>query len=95
MEPHEMKSLKEETSRAWHARGKVHYDGTANEKKSKQFRQSIYPSRNITEGEIFNAENLKICRPGLSLPPARWDDLIGKPAKRSIEMGERLNMDDI
>ena len=95
MEPHEMKSLKEETSRAWHARGKVHYDGTANEKKSKQFRQSIYPSRNIAEGEIFSADNLKICRPGLSLPPARWDDLIGKPAKRSIKMGERLNMDDI
>ncbi|KAG1700540.1 ATP-dependent Clp protease proteolytic subunit [Nymphon striatum] len=50
MEPHEMKLLKEETSRAWHARGKVHYDGTENEQKSKQFRQSIYPSRDIAEG---------------------------------------------
>ena len=94
MEPHEMKALKEETSRAWHARGKVHYDGTANEQKSKQFRQSIYPSRDISEGEIFSADNLKICRPGLSLAPAHWDVLIGKVAKRSIEMGERLNKDD-
>lgn len=95
MEPHEMKALKEETSRAWHARGKVHYDGTANEQKSKQLRQSIYPSCDIAEGQIFSADNLKICRPGLSLAPAHWDNLIGKTAKRSIQMGERLNQDDL
>ena len=95
MEPHEMKALKEETSRAWHARGKVHYDGTANEQKSKQFRQSIYPSRDIAEGEVFSADNLKICRPGLSLAPSHWYDLMGKKANRSIEMGERLFKDDL
>ncbi len=95
MEPHEMKLLKEETSRAWHARGKVHYDGTENEQKSKQFRQSIYPSRDIAEGEVFSADNLKICRPGLSLSPSSWDELIGKRAKRAIEMGDRLNSDDL
>lgn len=95
MEPHEMKSLKEETTRAWYARGKVHYDGTANEQKSKQFRQSIYPSRDIAEGETLSADNLKICRPGLSLAPEHWENLIGKPAKRKIEMGERLNQQDL
>lgn len=95
MEPHEMKSLKEETTRAWYARGKVHYDGTANEQKSKQFRQSIYPSRDIAEGETLSAYNLKICRPGLSLAPEHWENLIGKPAKRKIEMGERLNQQDL
>ena len=95
MEPDEMKMLKEETSRAWHARGKVHYDGTANEQKSKQFRQSIYPSRDIAKGELFSSDNLKICRPGLSLAPSNWDGLLGKLAKRSIEMGERLNEDDL
>lgn len=94
MEPHEMKALKEETTRAWHARGKVHYDGTANEQKSKQFRQSIYPSCDIAEGETFSPENLKICRPGLSLAPSNWEQLIGQKAKRAIEMGERLNESD-
>lgn len=95
MEPHEMKALKEETSCAWHARGTVHYDGTANEQKSKQFRQSIYPSRDIAEGETFSAENLIICRPGLSLAPSNWERLLGKKAKRSIEMGERLTTGDL
>ena len=95
MEPHEMKMLKEETFRAWHAGGQVKYDGTANEQKSKQFRQSIYPSNDIAQGEVFSADNLKICRPGLSLEPSHWDELIGKQAKRSIEMGERLNEGDL
>ncbi len=95
MEPDEMKALKEETSRAWHARGKTHYEGTASEQKSKQFRQSIYPSQDIAMGEAFSAENLKICRPGLSLAPSFWEELIGKPAKRAFEMGERLNESDL
>ncbi len=90
MEPHEMKMLREETSRAWHASGQVKYDGTDNEQKSKQFRQSIYPSKDIVQGEVFSSENLKICRPGLSLAPSNWEKLIGKSAKRKIEMGERL-----
>ncbi len=95
MEPYEMKMLKEETSRAWHARGEVHYDGTANEQNSKQFRQSIYPSRDISQGEVFSSDNLKICRPGLSLAPSHWDKILGKTAKRTIEMGERLNKSDL
>jgi len=95
MEPHEMKALKEETSRAWHARGKVHYDGTANEQKSKQFRQSIYPSMDIEEGEVFSPDNLRICRPGLSLPPSDWDLIIGRKARRRIEMGDRLGKSDL
>jgi len=95
MEPHEMKALKEETSRAWHARGKVKYDGTDNEQNSKQFRQSIYPSRDIAAGEKFSADNLKICRPGLSLAPSYWEKLLGKPSKRAIEMGERLDLGDL
>ena len=90
MEPHEMKMLREETSRAWHASGQVKYEGTDNEQKSKQFRQSIYPSKDIVQGEVFSSENLKICRPGLSLAPSNWEKLIGKSAKRKIEMGERL-----
>ena len=95
MEPHEMAMLKEETTRAWNARGKIHYDGTESEQNSRRFRQSIYPSRNIAAGEVFSAENLKICRPGLSLAPSHWETLLGKPAKREIEMGERLTEKDL
>ena len=95
LEPWEMKLLKEETSRAWHAAGHVRYGGTENEQKSRQFRQSIYPSRNIAEGELFTRDNLKICRPGLSLAPRHFEALLGRPAKRPIGFGERLNENDL
>ncbi|MCL4149973.1 UNVERIFIED_CONTAM: hypothetical protein GTU68_061275 [Idotea baltica] len=95
LEPWEMKLLKAETKRAWHARGEVRYSGTSNEQKSKQVRQSVYPSRAIAAGEKFSADNLKICRPGFSLPPKSYDALLGQPAKRDIAVGERLTEQDL
>lgn len=95
LEPWEMKLLKEETARAWQASGSIHYSGTESEAKSRQFRQSIYPARDIAAGELFSTDNLKICRPGLSLAPRHWDQLIGKPAKRPIAFAERLTEKDL
>lgn len=95
LEPWEMKLLKEETSRAWHAKGKVHYSGTENEEKSRRFRQSIYPSRDIAAGEKFTSDNIKICRPGLSLAPKHLDELLGKTSKRDITFGSRLSESDL
>ncbi|MCB8838607.1 pseudaminic acid synthase [Aurantimonas sp. VKM B-3413] len=95
LEPWEMTLLKQETSRAWRAAGSVRYGGTENEKKNRQFRQSIYPARDIAEGELFSAENLKICRPGLSLAPRHYDTLIGRPAPRAIRFAERLTEADL
>lgn len=94
LEPWEMKMLKEETARAWSARGQVKYSGTVNETKSKQFRQSIYPSADIAAGEKLTNKNLKICRPGLSLEPKYYDDLIGKTVNKDVRIGERLSLDD-
>ncbi len=95
LEPWEMKLLKEETTRAWHSAGEVRYSGTENEQKSKQFRQSIYPSRDIAKGETFSRGNLRICRPGMSLEPRHFESLLGKSAKRDIGFGERLIENDL
>ncbi|KKB79409.1 N-acetylneuraminate synthase [Devosia limi DSM 17137] len=95
LEPWEMRLLKEETTRAWHSTGQVVYGGTENEASSRRFRQSIYPARAIAEGELFSRDNLRICRPGLSLEPRFFDDLLGKPARRAIEFGERLTQSDL
>jgi pseudaminic acid synthase len=95
LEPWEMKLLKEETTRAWYSTGEVKYSGTENEQKSKQFRQSIYPSRDIAKGEMFSRDNLKICRPGMSLEPRHFETLLRKSSKRDIGFGERLVESDI
>lgn len=93
--PWEMKLLKDGTLRAWHSTCKTHYYGTENEPRTRQFRQSIYPSADIAEGELFGRENLKICRPGMSQEPRHLDKLLDRPANRSIRGGERLSPDDL
>ncbi|MFD2237991.1 pseudaminic acid synthase [Aureimonas populi] len=95
LEPWEMRLLKEETVRAWRSGGQVRYGGTENEANSRRFRQSVYPSRDIAPGEVFSRENLKICRPGLSLAPRHFEALLGKPARRAIGFGERLTEADL
>jgi len=88
--PSEFRLLKDETTRAWNAKGKVIYGGTEAEQYSKVFRQSIWPTKDIKAGEKFSADNVKICRPGLSLEPKYHKGLLGKKAKRDISFGERI-----
>jgi len=57
--------------------------------------RSIYPTRNISKGEIFSAGNLGVFRPGLSLAPSLMNTILGKTAQRNLRIGERLSMDDI
>ena len=61
---------------------------------SLQYRQSVYPTRNIKKGEIFSKNNLKIVRPGLSIPAKYFEKILGIKAKRNIQFGERLTLKD-
>ena len=54
LEPPEMKSLVIETERAWQSLGAIFYGPTESEKKSLQFRRSLYISKDILSGEILN-----------------------------------------
>jgi N,N'-diacetyllegionaminate synthase len=53
-------------------------------------RKSIIASRPIQCGELLSNENLCVKRPGTGLSPMRWDELIGKPAKRAYEVDELI-----
>ena len=58
MEPDEMRQLVIESERAWQALGQVSYGPTDVEKKSIQFRRSIYVVRDMKAGDIFTSENI-------------------------------------
>jgi N-acetylneuraminate synthase len=95
LEPHEMRQLKEDSKAAWEARGRVKYGASESDQKSKQFRPSVWPQTTIKAGERFTADNLKICRPGQSLAPKFYDDLIGTVASRDLSAGDRLGPQDL
>lgn len=95
LEPAEMKSLVEETKRAWQALGKVTYGPTEKEKDSLKFRRSIYVAKDIEVGEQFTEENIRIVRPGHGLEPKYYPNLLGKIAKKSYVMGTPIKLDDL
>lgn len=95
LEPHEFKSLVDETLVAWQSLGNVSYGPTADELKSVPFRRSIYISKDIAEGQLFDQSNLRIVRPGDGAPPYLYNQLLGKKARKNYIAGTPLSLDQL
>lgn len=87
MEPDEMAQLVAETERAWQAMGQVSYGPTEAEKKSTQYRRSLYIVRDMKDGEELTPENLRIIRPGMGLEPKFYDVLLGRKVNQDLKKG--------
>lgn len=90
LEPEEFALLRIETERAWQSLGRVTYGGTQSEEKSRIFRRSLYIGRELKAGDVLTAENLRIVRPGLGLPPKYYETMLGKRINRDVPAGTPL-----
>jgi N-acetylneuraminate synthase len=95
LEPAELAALVEETARAWQALGQVRYGPTEAERNSLVFRRSIYVAADITAGDVFTPDNIRIVRPGHGAPPSFYGQLLGRVARRSYSRGEPLGLDQL
>ena len=95
LEPQELASLVDETTRAWESLGKVQYGPSDAELQSLVFRRSIYVSEDIKAGDIFTTQNLRIVRPGHGAPPYLLSSLLGKVARKNFSAGTALNFDQL
>ncbi|HNP07650.1 MAG TPA: pseudaminic acid synthase [Cyclobacteriaceae bacterium] len=93
MEPAELNSLVTESERAFLALGKVQLNIQNVEKASKRFKRSIYVVKDISEGDIFSSDNIRVIRPGDGLAPKHYEKIIGKRAKLSLKRGTPLTED--
>lgn len=94
LEPAELKSLVQETERAWQALGQVRYGASsAAEQKSLAFRRSLYAVRDICAGEALTPNNVRAIRPGFGLPPKHLEALFKRRAKNTIARGTPLSWD--
>ena len=91
LEPPELEQLCNDAETAWQALGKVNYQRTEAEKGNIQFRRSLYVVKDIKQGEVFSAENIRSIRPGFGLPPKEFDQILGKQASKNIPRGTPLN----
>ena len=55
-------------------------------------RKSIVAAKRIKKGEIFSEDNITVKRPGTGISPMKWNDIIGKVAKRDFEMDEFIEL---
>lgn len=55
-------------------------------------RKSIVARHPIKRGEIFTEQNLAVKRPGHGVSPMRWDELIGKNARKDFDKDEMIEL---
>lgn len=93
IEPAELKSLVEESRRAYQSIGKISYGLMEKEVKSKVFRRSLIISEDIKAGEELTSKNLRCLRPGIGLPPKYYDIFLGKKSLKDIKRGTPVSWD--
>lgn len=93
LEPQEFKSLVVESGQAWLGLGKVNYELTEKEKRSLQFKRSLYLVKDIKEGETITKEHIKSIRPGYGLHTRYYDDIIGKVIRKEVKAGTPLSFE--
>ena len=93
MEPDEMKGLVAETYKAFVAMGKIQTAIQASEEQSLLFKRSLYVVKDISEGELFSADNLRSIRPALGLATKHYESILGRQAIKMIRKGTPLSWD--
>lgn len=93
MEPSEFSELVQESERAWRALGGVSYGPTKAEKKSIQFRRSLYIVTDLKAGDVLTRDNVRAIRPGFGLPTKHMDEVLGRTVRRDVKRGTALAWD--
>lgn len=90
LEPHEFKSLVEESERAFLALGVIQYGIQKEERASLMYKRSIYITEDMRTGDVFTADNIRVIRPGLGLAPKYFDIVLGKKINQDAKRGTAL-----
>ena len=60
-------------------------------KKSRKSGRSLYVAKPIKKGDVVTNDNIRCVRPGLSLHPRHWKEIVGLRANRNLEIGDRID----
>ena len=91
LEPHEFKAMVDAVRIAEKALGEIHFGLSEKEVASRAFRRSLFVVKDVNQGELFTAENVRSIRPGNGLHTRHLTGVLGKSAARSIKRGTPLS----
>ena len=91
----EFKEMVKLVREAEKAIGEIDYNLTPKQIKGKDFSRSLYVVQNIKKGDVISKENVRSIRPGFGLHPKYYNEIIGKIANKSLEVGDRFDLHHI
>lgn len=94
MNEEEFKEMVIAVRQAESAIGIESYALTEKQKAGKVFSRSLYISKDIKKGDVLDETSIKSVRPGLSLHPKYYHELIGKKSLKDFTLGDRIKKED-
>ncbi len=91
LEPAELSALTAACRDAFHALGRDDLCRGAGETENKQFRRSLYVTRDVPAGEPLTEDAVRSIRPGFGLAPKHLWSVLGRMAARDLKKGEPLD----
>jgi len=88
----EIKKYKKDICEAYAMLGKKYFYRNNSERKSHQFRRSIYAVKDIKKGDFFSFNNIKIIRPGNGLNPLYFEKLLKRKSPVNIKKSTPLKI---
>ncbi len=93
LEPYEFLNLVQGIRNISKALGSNEKKITASEFKNISIvRKSIFAKTDIKKGEVFSINNLCSKRPGTGISPMKWDQVVGKIAKRNFKINDQITL---
>jgi N-acetylneuraminate synthase len=94
LEPAEFKRMADAVRTLHAALGSDALGPTAQDRSQRRFRRSIFVAADVARGDVLTTTNLRIVRPADGLDPARWDEVLGRRARRALKAGAPLRTGD-
>ncbi|MBR6771228.1 MAG: pseudaminic acid synthase [Lachnospiraceae bacterium] len=91
MEPDEFKRMVDDIRITEKALGRVTYELSQQQKKSREDGRSLFVVQNIKAGEVFTMENIRSIRPAFGLHTMYYEEVLGKTAAEDIVKGTPLD----
>lgn len=91
MEPAEFREMVNQIRITEKALGRVTYDLTPKQKKSREHSRSLFVARDMKAGEVFTPENLKSVRPSCGLHTCYYEEILGKRITKDAVLGTPMS----
>jgi N-acetylneuraminate synthase len=95
LEPDEFRDMVAAVRTAHEAVGRVDYGVSPREAASREFRRSLFVTKDVRAGESFSSDNVRSVRPASGLPPKFLGQVLGRAANRDLTAGTPLSWEFI